>query len=142
MLSLGRGVSGFLQDQRAAAAKRHLENELVTIVNLVEGHKTQGLPPGHLYYKLLEKRARFAIMNYQDKAEQLGLARPLFQDVAMSIPALKEVEDLASGEAQSDMVPKVGIGVMIGGLIATVAIAACHNLYIVLTHWANVRWAQ
>lgn len=142
MLGLRRSVSGFITEQKSAAAKRGLENELLRIVNLVEGHKTQGLPPGHLYYKLLEKRAKCAIVHYQDKIEQLGLPRPLFQDVAMSVPALKEIEDLASGEAQSNVVPKVGIGVMLAGMIGTVVIAGCHNLYLVLTHWANIRWAQ
>lgn len=136
-------VTGFIAKQRLAFATRRLEHEMVEIVNLVEGHKAVDLPPGHVYYQLLLKRAKHAISQYQTAVGQLGFPMPTYHDVAMGMPALKEIEDLASAAGGQGMVKQVATALplvaVVLGLSGTFVFTVCQVMHYYLIHWLGVR---
>jgi hypothetical protein len=135
----------FINKQRVAFAKKTLEGNLREIVDLTQGHKATGLPPGHEYYQRLQNRSLDSIMNYQKRCEELGTLAPTREEIAVGVPMLTELNNLASGcdtkaQKTGELVGKLIAATFFGGTVLTMVLAIWHDLYLMLTHWVNVRW--
>ena|SRR5208337_5531912 len=121
---LRRGVS-------KSWAKYQLEQTISRGIQLMEGHKQANLPTGHKFYKILYGDINMSIQRY---CEQFNIPIDGF---SAGVPKLRELQALADGEATS--VPNVvyPIAVFVLGILTTVYLAGCHDLYAYLTHWVR-----
>lgn len=136
--AIGRGVS----DIRASFAKRKLQGELKSTIDIMEGHKELNLPAKHPFYSALDKRAHELMVDYQKSMVALGKPKPDMFLIMMGAPKLRELQSLASGNPLKTSVSPVhiGVGVVTMGALVTVVMAGYHDLYLLLTHTANFHW--
>lgn len=116
--------------------RRQLERDLSKIVDLANGHKESGLPAGNELYKKLLAKAQGEIRAY---SESFGVS---ISEICMGIPAIRDLESLANGE-NTGTIQKVlsgFVGVLVLSILVTAFVALNHDLYVLLTHWANNHW--
>lgn len=111
--------------------RRALEGKLALSINTMEGHKAAGLPTGHLYYQLLWENSRDSITEF---CKKYGTS---FAKVAMGVPMLREMENLAKKNGEPSRILPIGIGIVLAAISGTVVLAMCHNLYAYLIHWVR-----
>jgi hypothetical protein len=111
-------------------ARRTLESELARLITVAEEHKSNGLEPGHQYFKRLQMQASKTISDYTDVC---GGTR---DDVAVQVPKLRELDNLADGVA-TPKIPMYIVSAFFVGLISVLLLAGYHDLYHWLTtgHW-------
>lgn len=131
--------SKWIRKRRLDMEKHGLERRLAKIVDLVEGHKAASLPPGHVYYQRLLSEARGSIASFQSGAKELGFTAPSYEEIAMGIPSLKEIEDLAAGRVSGGLVATMTTAVPIATLILSVTVTIvytlCQVIHYYLQHW-------
>lgn len=131
--SARKRVSDWITSQRFEMARRHLESEIEKAVSLVQGHKEAGLPSGHAHYGKLLSRVVEAIAAFQEQARQLNLPVPDTSDVEASIPALRDIQEMASGSPSglinSETIKAVAIGFAFLTFGGTVVYTVCQVLH-------------
>ncbi len=135
---MGNSVSNFVAEQRLSAAKRKLQSKLATLISLMDGHKAAGLGAGNRLYVILEDRAMAAIKEFQDVC---ATPVPTYDEIAAGAPKLLELKSLASGaDGKASMPIIVASGVIVSGVLLTGILALCHDMYLLMTHYANIHW--
>lgn len=134
-----QSITRLISSQKRLLAERTLASKLKKIVDIVDGHKDQGLPAGHTYYVVLWTRAKDLIDQF---CSEYGTT---FDQVAIGSPRLKEVQEMANGSSSRTVqiggtVGLVAVASGIVGIVLTCALALYHNVYLILTYWANVHF--
>lgn len=123
---------------KVSVAKRELENELAKTIRLVESHKAVGLPAGHEHYKALRDRAINSIANYQQEVHNLEGKDVSYESIAVGIPALKEIEDMALPST----LPGKTVGLALASsfaltILVAILSAAYHDIFHLFTRLAH-----
>lgn len=143
--NLKQRVSATFNKQRLYFSKRELEGKLTQAIDIMNGHKEQNLPVGHLYYQMLWKNATAAIADFRNEAKELTDTAPSWADIMLGVPALRELESMATSKPGKDSVmyarvKEMTLGASILIFASCFVYAGWHVLYILLTHNID-KWA-
>lgn len=108
--------------------KHQLRQIIAKGIELMDGHKQAGLPSGHQYYKTLYGDINMSIQRY---CEEYSIPVEAFK---AGVPKLRELEALANGITTDIPNFVYPIAAVMLGIVATVYLATCHDLYVFLTH--------
>ena len=108
-----------------------LEQETSRALQLMEGHKKAGLPPGHHFYKALRADVNKAINAY---CAQYQIP---YDSVVVGIPQMRELEGLADGTVARMPTAVYPVAVFVLGIIGTIYLAGCRDLYVYLSHFVR-----
>lgn len=130
-------VSGFVAEQKLSSAKRTLEHQLKSILDLMDGHKEMGVPAGNNEYKLLLNLANDKINAF---VAEYNSSR---EAVLIGVPKLRELQAMASSQRANNKYAPMAVA----GVLALTAVyiygvtimAIGHDWYLFLTHWVNIR---
>lgn len=130
-------ISTFINKQKLSSAKRTLESQLKTTLDLMDGHKEMGLPAGSNEYKFLLGMANQKIDTFVTEHNSSREA------VLVGVPKLRELQSLASSQPAGNKYVPIAVASMFALSLAymygVTIVAIGHDWYRLLTHWVNVR---
>ena len=111
--------------------KHQLQQTISRGILLMEGHKQANLPTGHNLYKIIYGDINMAMQRY---CKEYDVQLEAF---SAGVPKLRELQALADGETTGMPAAAYPIAAFVLGIMVTIYLAGCHDLYMYLTHWVR-----